>query len=142
MEEPAIPSDVIFPAAAKNQGAVEALSEVGDSGRLGDRSGQSVVGKKLSRDLGRNRVGVVGGGIRQRWRRGTAGNHTRDGGCRRVEKAASSGCLHPILRRYATCLTDPWKAMIVGQGNGRYFVIIRRGGAVGVGAGGEIVNVT
>src|SRR5262245_7528722 len=92
MEEPAIPSDVIFPAAAKNQGAVEALSEVGDSGRLGDRSGQSVVGKKLSRDLGRNRVGVVGGGIRQRWRRRAAGDHTRDGGRRSVEKAASSGC--------------------------------------------------
>src|SRR5262245_36751825 len=117
MEEPAIPSDVIFPAAAKNQGAVEPLSEVGDSGRLGDRSGQSVLCKKLNRDLCRNRVCVVGGGIRQRWRRRAAGNHTRDGGRRRVEKAASSGCLHPILPRYATCLTDPWKAMIVSQGN-------------------------
>src|SRR5262245_58015569 len=117
MEEPAIPSDVIFPAAAKNQGAVEPLSEVGDSGRLGDWPGQSVVGKKLSRNLRRNRVCIIGGGIRQRWRRRTAGDHTRDGGRRRVEKAASSGCLHPILRRYATCLTDPWNAVIVGQGN-------------------------
>src|SRR6516225_3682882 len=117
MEEPAIPSDVIFPAAAKNQGAVEALSEVGDSRRLGDRSGQSVVGKKLSRDLDRNRVCVVGGGIRQRWRRRAAGDHTRDAGRPPVEKAASRVCLHLMLRRYATCLTDAQNAMIGGQGN-------------------------
>src|SRR5260221_8707114 len=100
MEESAIPSDIIFPSATKNQGAVEALSEVGDSGRLGDRSGQSVVGKKLSRDLGCHRVRVVGGGGRQGWRRRAAGDYTRDGGRRSVEKVASSGCFHPILRRY------------------------------------------
>ena len=59
MEEAAIPGDVIFPTAAKDERAIEPLGKVGDSGCLGDRPGQFVLSKELRRDVGRQRVRVI-----------------------------------------------------------------------------------
>ena len=56
VEEPAVPGDVIFAAAAERERPVEALGEVGDGRLCGDWPRQTVVAEELMIEFVRKRV--------------------------------------------------------------------------------------
>ena len=64
VEEPAVPGDIIFAAAAKRECPVEALGEVGDGRLRGNWPRQTVVAEELMIEFVRKRVerrGACGG---------------------------------------------------------------------------------